>query len=164
MSTRTLSLVLVALVLLAGCVSSPGQSPTDTDSPPPTSTDAPTTASTPGEEAAVEWPDGPKAQPERPDDLTAERVGEFVRTHEYRYVYNSLWYGEYTTVSLDCSTESVASAGDGYRAVATCTGYSNTRGPSNGTETVTAVHADWFTQTFVYYVDADTIRRERVDE
>ncbi|WP_136715735.1 hypothetical protein [Halorientalis salina] len=164
MIRRTIPILLLAIVLTAGCVSGPGGSPTDTDSSPPTSTDAPTTEfETPGADAAVEWPDGPKAQPERPDDLTTESVRSYLRTHEYRYVYNSLWYGEYTNVSLDCSVESVESAGDGYRGVVSCTGYSNTRGEPSGTETVTEIHADWFTQTFVYYVDDDTVRRTRAE-
>ena len=165
MTRRTLSLLLVVLILLAGCVSGPGQSPTADESEPPTATDEPTTdVVTPGENATVEWPDGPKSQPERPADLTDETVREFVKTHEYRYVYNSLWYSEHTSVSLECSVEKVGPAGDGYEVIVSCTGYSNTRGPTSGTETATELHADYFTQTFVYYVDENSLRRSRADE
>ncbi len=165
MIQRALSLLLVAVMLVAGCVGGPGQTPTDTDTAVPTATESPTTDDpTPDENATVEWPEGPKSRPERPANLTTERVREFVKTHEYRYVYNSLWYGQHTNVTLDCSVDKVGPAGEGYEAIVSCTGYSNTRGPIQGTRTATEVHADWFTQTYVYYVDEDSLRRTRADE
>ena len=132
----------------------------------PTATERATPAATtppPFPDTVVLFPDGPKERPDRPANLTAETVREFVRTHEHRYVYNQLWHGEATEVSVGCEVHSVERAGGGYRAVVGCRGYSNTRGTPgpNATGTATAVHADYFTRYYTYLVDADSVvRRE----
>jgi len=92
-------------------------------------------------------------------------VGAFAKTHEYRYVYNRLWYSEHTEVTLDCTLGGVTERDGWYEATVSCTGYSNTGGETNGTETVAPHHADWFTQTYVYSVKgalADSGGDERV--
>lgn len=159
-----------SLALVAGCLDRSVESgPTDSPdqpsgSPTPTTgtatpTRSPTGTSLPDE--SVEFPDGPKERPEKPDDLTAASVREYARTHEYNFVYNRLYYDESTDVELSCEVMWVERPEDFYRVRVSCTGYSNTGGSKpNSTETATVVHADWFTQEFVYLVDEDsTIRR-----
>lgn len=164
-----LPLALVLVVLTAGCVSGPVGSPTPTDIPSEVSqspTEMPTTAteaSTPPPNRTVEFPDGPKERPERPETLTEESVGEFVKTHEYRYAYNQLWYNEHSEVHLDCELQSVTERDGWYEVTVSCTGYSNTGGETSGNETATELHADWFTQTFVYSLDENSLIRERAD-
>lgn len=164
---RLLALATGALGALAGCAglapsrdSPAGDRPTggDTETTPAAS---PTPTAFPGD--GVEFPDGPKAPPERPDPLTADSVREYVREFEYRYAYNSLYAGPNTAVSLTCEVESVEERGPGYRATVQCSGYADTRGESTaeGTATATVVHADWGTQTVVYLVDEDTTVRRR---
>ncbi|MFB6097358.1 MAG: hypothetical protein ABEJ74_08220 [Haloferacaceae archaeon] len=158
------------LLSLTGCIaqSNPSSPPTDdpdtTTEPAGTTTDTP--PGTPYPNRTVEFPEGPKSRPARPADLTRESVREFVHTHEYRYVYNSLWYNEHTDVSLECSVQSVEQRRDGYRAIVECTGSSNTGGNQleNSTRTATQVHADYFTQTYVYYVDENSLLRLSPDE
>lgn len=162
------SALLIGLVLLAGCLGGPG-SPAETTGDSPTTNAAspsPATPLTPFPDTVVPFPDGPKDRPDRPADLTAETVREFVRTHEYRYVYNRLWYGEATEVSVSCEVQSVERVGDGYRAVVGCRGYSNTRGTTgpNETGTAAAVHADHFTRYYAYLVDADSLVRREAAE
>lgn len=157
MRTTTGALALVALALLAGCLGgvSGTTTPIDTESPTPTAAPLP--------DETVSLPDGPKTAPDRPSELDADSVAEYVRTYEYRYVYNSLWYSDDSNVNLECEVDGVEEIPAGWRAVVTCTGYSNTRGEATGTATATELHADWFTQTFVYYVDEDSVVRERQD-
>ncbi|WP_267639570.1 hypothetical protein [Haloarchaeobius amylolyticus] len=112
----------------------------------------------------VAFPGGPKSRPERPDELTRATAREFVHEHEYNWVYNQLWYSEHTEVDLSCEVHSVEQVRDGYEVLVSCTGYSNTGGESTENGTATQVHADWFTQWFVYYVDADTIARRQATE
>ncbi|MEF8774049.1 MAG: hypothetical protein V5A23_00260 [Halobacteriales archaeon] len=157
MRTATGVLALVAMALLAGCLGgvSGTVTPTDTDSPRPTVSPLP--------EETVSLPDGPKTAPEPPAEMDAESVREYVRTYEYRYAYNSLWYSDNSNVNLDCEVDDVEEISAGWRAVVTCIGYSNTGGEAPGTATATELHADWGTQTFVYYVDEDSVIRERQD-
>lgn len=172
-----LSLLIVAAVVSAGCVGGPGgtepaaetnqnTSPTETRVTPPTETaETPSTVHSPTTPAdgTIEWPEGPKDQPDRPETLTEQSVREYAKTHEYRYVYNTLWYSEYTEVTLDCSVETVGPAGEGYEVIVSCTGSSNTGGEAPGTRTATVMHADYFTQTYSYYVDENTTRRHQSD-
>jgi len=51
-----------------------------------------------------------------------------------------------------------------YEATVSCTGYSNTGGETNGTETVAPHHADWFTQTYVYSVKEHSLIRVGTNE
>ncbi len=110
--------------------------------------------------------DGPKSEPDRPAELTESAVVEYVRTFEYRRVYNSLWMGEGTEMDLDCETHDVTSVEGGYDVLVSCTGYSNSGGDSDGdsTATPTVVHADWFTQYFVYRATDDSTERRRATE
>jgi hypothetical protein len=162
---RTAAVVLTALVLAtAGCTGTQTGSPTATpqsDTPTATpQTETPTaTALPPG---SVDFPDGPKDSPERPDVLNESSVREYVRTVEYRVAYNSLWINEYTDVSLACRVDTVSEQPWGYEAVVTCTGHSNTDVPENATVTP-GPHADWFTQSFRYRVSENATHRHQVD-
>ncbi|WP_435062693.1 hypothetical protein [Halobaculum sp. EA56] len=158
--------VAAALLLTSGCLAAPG-GPMTGDTATGTSPGSPATtaSSTPLPGKSIAWPDGPKERPERPPELNESSVGSFARTYEYRYVYNSLWYDETSEVSLECEVDRVERRGDAWRAVVTCTGYSNTGGEAeNGTATSTVVHADWFTQTYVYWIDGESVHRERAGE
>jgi hypothetical protein len=124
-----------------------------------TTTDAPTThalgvdRSLP--EGSVEFPDGPKFRPERPDELTAESVRKYVKTFEYRYVYNKLYYDETSAVRETCGVDSVTEYGAGFRVVVWCSASSNTE--RNGS----TYHADYFTQYATYFVGSNsTVRYE----
>lgn len=157
------------LLVTAGCVSTPGGPSTPTDSPTEASPDAATSTAAsattvPG--TPLDWPDGPKERPRRPETLTESSVREFVNTTEYRYVYNSLWYDDTTQVDAECAVDSVTRESGAWRAVVTCTAYSNTGGGprENGTGTSTVVHADYFTQTWVYWVTEDSVHRVESDE
>lgn len=144
---RLATIVLLALALAtAGCAGSNAGAPTATPLPPGT----------------LEYPDGPKEAPERPEPLTESSVRDYVRTAEYRYAYNSLWYSEYTDVTLDCRVDSVTETAWGYESVVTCTGYSTTDPPANATGTA-APHADWFTQSFRYRVSENATHRDQVE-
>jgi len=155
--------VIAAVLGLAGCVGPPGGPASSTSD-----TDAPTTSDTetvdPRSDTEVEWPDGPKERPERPDEWTEATASEFVKTHEYRYAYNSLWYDDTSDVSLECETQGSEPAGDGYEVQVSCTGYSNSEVTVEEGGTPVEQHADWFTQTFTYYVDDDSIVRNRAEE
>ncbi|MEZ3116781.1 hypothetical protein RYH80_12755 [Halobaculum sp. MBLA0147] len=184
-------LAVALAVATAGCVATPGTAPSDTDTsatatgspgtdsptqtPPPddadttpdgspaeSPTDTPVAGpATPLPNETVSLPEGPKVAPERPSELTAETVRRYARTFEYRYVYNALWYDEYSDVSADCEVDTVERVDVGWKAVVTCTAYSNTGGPTDGTASPTELHADWFTQSFTYLIDENsTVRRE----
>lgn len=106
-------------------------------------------------EGSASLPAGPKSRPERPSDLTAESVREYVRTFEYRYVYNELHADETTAVDVECGVESVEANGDWFRAVAWCSGYANAERDGE------TVHADAFAEYATYFVGPDsTVRRE----
>ena len=106
-------------------------------------------------EGSVEFPDGPKSRPERPGDLTAETVREYVKTFEYRWVFNKLYHGESTEVHEECGVDSVTEYGEGFRVVVWCSAYANYE--SDGS----TVHADYFTQYATYFVGPDnTVRQE----
>lgn len=144
---RPATIVVLALALTtAGCIGSDAGSPTATPLPPGT----------------VESPDGPKEAPERPEILNESSVREYVHTAEYRYAYNSLWFSEYTDVTLSCRVDAVEETAWGYESVVTCSGYSNTDPPENATATA-APHADWFTQSFRYRVSENATHRDQVE-
>lgn len=150
------TLVVAALLVLAGCLG-PAGAPTATEGP----TTTETTSSPP--DGRVSLPDGPKERPPHPEELTHETVADYVRTYERRFAYNSLWYGETSDVLLDCEVDDVEERGGNWRVVVSCTGYSNTGGGENGTATATEIHADWGTQTYVYRVGEDGVTREYLD-
>ena len=166
---RTAAVLLIVLALsTAGCIGPQTGSSTatpQTETPTATPQTATPTA-TPLPSGSVDFPDGPKELPARPEVLNASSVGEYVRTVEYRVAYNSLWINEYTDVTLACRVDTVSEQPWGYEAVVTCTGYSNTNVPENVTENGTATpgpHADWFTQSFRYRVSETATHRQRVD-
>jgi len=167
-SRALIAAVAVALLATSSCLATPGAPPTGDGSPATASADDTTemAASTPLPGTSVDWPDGPKEAPERPSTLNESSVGAFARTYEYRYVYNSLWYDATSEVSAECELDAVERRGDAWRAVVTCTAYSNTGGESttDGTATSTVVHADWFTQTYVYWIDEESVHRDRAEE
>lgn len=157
---RPPALLLAAALVFAGCLGGPASTDaTPTDATPDT---APDRSVTPYPNRTVSFPDGPEERPERPATLDRSTASEFVRTFEYRRAYNRLWYGEHSEVHLDCEGREVTERADGYRVVVRCSGYSNTGGDAAGNGTATVVHADWETQTFAYYVDGNTLVRERV--
>lgn len=118
------------------------------------STTEPVTVETSLPEGTVEFNDGPKSPPERPDDLTPERVREYVATYERRHVYNGLYYDETSEVHQECEVETVTEYGVGFRVVVRCSAYSNTGG-----ENETTLHADYFTQYATYFVGPDSTVR-----
>jgi hypothetical protein len=153
-----LALLLALALVTAGCAGGSTGAGTGTA----TATDT-ATATPPAGSGTIDFPDGPKEPPARPSTLNESSVREYVRTYEYRYAYNSLWINEYTDVTLDCRVDDVTRREEGYEAVVTCTGYSNTRVPENATATP-GPHADWFTQTYRYRVTEETTRRWRAAE
>lgn len=163
MDARTLATVLAVVALAsAGCLGTAGQG-TATESP----TAPPTTSATGdgGFEPAT-FEDGPREKPDRPDELTEPAVAEYVRTFEHRRVYNLLWMGEGTEMDLDCETHDVETVEGGYDVLVSCTGYASGGGEPkpNSTATTTPIHADWFTQYFVYRVTDDGIERRRATD
>lgn len=147
----------VALLLVAsGCLGAPGSTTGATGSSEPADTSASAAATgLPGDPVA--WPDGPKERPDLPATLNESSVADYAESHEYRYVYNSLWFDASTEVTLECDLDGVERERDAWRATVTCTGYSDSDGTTdNGTITGTAApHADYFTQTWVYWIDRD---------
>jgi hypothetical protein len=105
-------------------------------------------------EGSVEFPDGPKSRPERPDDLTAETVRQYVKTFEYRWVYNKLYHDETTEVHEECGVDSVTEYGVGFRVVVWCSAWATYE---SGGETV---HADYFTQYATYFVGSNSTVRQ----
>jgi len=158
-----LAILGAGMVPATGCLSGTPESGSDTTDSPQTDADgSPSGTATPLPPGSVDFPDGPKAPPERPSSLTESTVRNYVRAHEYRYAYNSLWVNEHSDVELDCRVDSVADRQWGYEAVVTCTGYSNTDPPEDSTATP-GPHADWFTQSFRYRVSENATHRLRVD-
>lgn len=108
------------------------------------------------------FPSGPQSPPDRPAELTEESVGEYVRKYERRYVYNTIWMGENSTVSVSCDIETVESIEGGYRVEVSCFGSAKkadgTPAEENGTTTV--MIADYFRTPILYFVDEDTTIRE----
>ena len=161
MRPRVILAALVSLALVtAGCAGTPTGEPTATLTG--GSAGSATTTPTGPPTDTVDFPDGPKSPPARPSALDESSVRECVRTHEYRYAYNSLWFNEYTEVTLDCRVDGVTRRTWGYEAVVTCTGCSNTVVPENATATP-GPHADWFTQSFRYRVSDGATERSRVE-
>lgn len=100
--------------------------------------------------------------PDRPATLNASTAAAYARTFEYRRVYNRLWRSERSNVTLDCSVTNTTAVPPGYNVTVSCTGYSETPVETQASPLIT--HADWETQVFRYYVDANsTVRFERID-
>ncbi|ESS05952.1 MAG: hypothetical protein A07HB70_01495 [uncultured archaeon A07HB70] len=135
---------------LAGCAAGP--TPTD---PPDTPAGSPESSPTP---SPVAFPDGPKAEPARPDPLTRESVREYVRTHEHRYAYNTLYQGPAWDVSVGAEVLAVTEAADGFRVRVESYGGAS-RGGGTASPTGTPVAADWGRREFVYVVTPEATRR-----
>lgn len=160
--TRRRALRLGAVVV-AGCAGGALEA-TDSDAADATSTETQATTDpvpAPGPvgvgsavpEGSVEFPEGPKDRPERPADLTAERVREYVRIFERRWVYNRLYRGDSTDVHRECGVDSIAAQGERFRVVVWCSAWANSG--KGGT----TVHADYFTQYATYFVGANSTVR-----
>ncbi len=145
--------VLGFVVLTAGCFGAP--SPES-----PASSETATTGASPT--GTVEFHDGPKDPPARPTTLNEFSAREFVYEYQYRSVYNGLWQGEHTEMSLDCRVDNVTERSWGYDVVITCTGSSTTDPPADSTATDGPI-SDYFTQSYRYSVSADGLSRESVE-
>lgn len=156
--TLAVTLAVVAMFSVAGCT---GLAPSGVNDATPTSSPetAPPGSGTPYPDTTTELPDGPLEPPERPTKLNRTTAASYVRTFEYRFAYNSLWYDDNSDVNVECDVESVEQSADGYRVTVSCYGYSNTRGTAPGTATATDLHADWGDRSLTYYVDEDTTVR-----
>ncbi|WP_135825778.1 hypothetical protein [Halorussus ruber] len=149
---------------LAGCVSGALDAEESADETEDSTTESEATR-TPGEDSSVpegsknkasaEFPEGPKSRPERPADLTAESVREYVWAFERRWVYNLLYRDGSTDVHRECGVDSVEAYGEGFQVVVWCSAWANSG------EGETTVHADYFTQYATYFVGPDsTVRRD----
>lgn len=154
-------------VPLGGCVSGvldrddpdPGDPPTEETTAAGETTPDPTThelaVDTSLPDGEVDLPDGPKSRPDHPEELTRERVREYAKTVEYRWLYNRLAGDETTEVRVECGVESVTEYGEGYRVVVRCSA------SANGGRGETTVHADYFARYATYFVGPDTaVRRD----
>ncbi|EMA29851.1 hypothetical protein [Haloarcula japonica] len=154
MPSLTLRIAVLGLAALtAGCFGMPSS-----ESPAPV--DATTTVASPT--GTVEFNDGPKERPDRPARLNESSVREFVYEYQYRSVYNGLWQGEYTEMSLACRVDTVTERSWGYDVIVTCTGSSTTDPPAGSTATEGPI-SDYFTQSYRYSVSADALTRESVE-
>lgn len=153
-------LVLVALVVLAGCTGlvtdgSTASSPVTESTP-----TAGTTTTTPFPNTTVDFPAGPKSRPALPETITQETAREYAIRHEYRYSYNELWSGPETEVGMSeasCGVRSTESEASGYVVTVRCSAYVNE--PSSGDTTRTR-HADLPPWTVRYFLDENTVVRE----
>ncbi|MCJ0618294.1 hypothetical protein JZX76_01785 [Haloarcula hispanica] len=145
--------VLSFVVLAAGCFGGPSP-----ESAAPS--EAATTVASPT--GTVEFHDGPKDPPDQPATLNESSAREFVYENQYRSVYNGLWQGEHTEMTLDCRIDNVTERSWGYDVVITCTGSSTTDPPAGSTATDGPI-SDYFTQSYRYSVSADALARETVE-
>lgn len=134
--------------LLAGCTAEPD----------PGSVGEPTTPA-----GGTTYPDGPKSPPERPDSLTEESVGGYIREYERGYIYNRIWMGEGSTVGVACDIDGVEAIDSGYRVDVSCSGSAKKADDTPATEngTTTVMYADYFETQTTYYIDEDTTIRQR---
>lgn len=162
-------LCVVAVVLLAGCVGSVADAPAGETTATsrtavqttPSATAEPT--ATPYPNRTASFPAGPKSEPERPAELTAETAAAFAKTYEYRYSYNDL-SGPGRTVGMSehsCHVESAEAAGSGYVVVVQCSAYVNEA--AGGSESTATQHYDYPPWTARYYVDENSLLREEVE-
>jgi hypothetical protein len=165
------ALLLATLPVLAGCAGVVTDGSTATPSPGSpddgaTATTVPTTTATPTAtpypNATPPFPSGPKSRPERPEWPTAGTAADYGLRYEFRHSYNGLWKPDAEVgLSVDsCGVESTAEHRSGYRVAVRCVGYVNQ--PVSG-ETRTQ-HADLPPWTVRYYVDANSLHREEVEE
>ncbi|MDS0299932.1 hypothetical protein NDI76_14375 [Halogeometricum sp. S1BR25-6] len=169
------TLFVAGLAVLVGCLGGSGAFGTEA----PTAERPSDSAETTGEAATAQtytplparstpFPDGPKSPPERPAALTEESLREFLTTYERRWVYNAMYPGpnrSYEAHVSNCEVRWLDERDAAHVAVVACTAYAEyeTRpgGEGNATGTPVRVHADWFTQSFTYLVDEDSVIRRR---
>lgn len=140
--------VLLVLVLLGGRAGTVDETSVAQSSAAPTAAEPISslkTTPTPYPNRTASFPAGPKSEPERPGELTAETAAAFAKTYEYRYSYNDL-SGPGRTVGMSehsCHVESAEAAG---------------RSDSTATQ-----HYDYPPWTARYYVDENSLLREEVE-
>lgn len=88
-------------------------------------------------------PDGPESYPDRPDELTAEAVTDYVRAFERARNINMLHEPNVETLQVDCSAVHDMAAHGGHYALASCGGYANYADD---------VHADLGEGSLIYFV------------
>ena len=142
---RLLAAVGATSAALAGCTV--GSQP-----PSPTETPEPCTVTRPD---PVDPDDGidPYEYPERPDEWTAENVGQFLQTFESTYRQHEVLRAGMTSYGHQASVEGVEELYDGYR-VELETVYYHESETERGT-----VHADGPLRQVVYTVTDDRLRR-----
>lgn len=160
----SLALLAAAFVVFAGCLSSipTGEStstpvgvetPTATSTAPPPAT--PTTTREPEHTPHSDQQTlAPRSLPWKPDPLSRNNVGVYVREYERTYRYNHVLEPAVTDVELRCSATFQAETAAGFLARADCAG-SVRRRTDGGASTVGEFAADRVT----YFVDDDTVRR-----
>lgn len=141
---------------LAGCLARTGRErDQDTTTTTATTTTASTTTTptmTPFPDGSVLLPDGPKEPPERPDELTAVTVEGYVRTYEYRYVYNRLYRSNVKRIEVSAGVSEVVETPVGFAVGVQARGWTNYGG-------TTTVHADFGGHLITYLVDEDSTVR-----
>lgn len=163
-------LSVLAVVLLAGCLGSVGDAASGTGTPTDGTTRATQTSpdgtatATPYPNRSPAFPAGPKSEPDRPGELTADTVASFVKSYEFRYSYNDLWAGPGTEVGMSeqsCRVEAVEPRDPGYVVTVRCSAYVNE--PVGGDDSTRTRHADYPPWTVRYYVDENSLLREEVE-
>jgi len=153
---------LAVLVLTAGCLGGV-VGPLGTEKPP----DGTPTA-TPGEECAVDRPQTtdparvavtPSPLPERPDELTRQRVLSYVEDYEVAYRRNLGLRDSTETYEVFVTDASVREVDDGHVVDLTAEYWYNEGGPAPGTATATIIHADGPRYDVSYHVTGDGMRR-----
>lgn len=109
---------------LSGCLTGPeSNSPTPARTPTPespTPSPTPERTETPLPNRSVSFPDGPKAQPDRPAELTLQTAISYVRTFHYRATFNQIWKTESNGADLSCEVVRAAQRGSRFRIVLHC--------------------------------------------
>lgn len=159
-----LALCGTALLSLAGCLfeasdATPGRqamgTPTATPSPSPTPTQTPAHTPTPLPDRTVSFPDGPKAPPTRPADLTLRTAIGYVREFHYRATYNTLWPEGGDGPKLSCQVVRAAQRGSVFRVVARCDTSLNVETATDASDAGLSLGRD-----YVYYLDGDSLIRK----
>lgn len=143
MLPRLLSLGLVLVLLVVGCLAGAPTGPATTDGP--TTTDAPT--------STEESPLMPKPLPDQPEHPTRENVVEFVREYEQAYKWNQVLADESVDIAVNPVRAEILNSTDAGFVVHLEVGFSHTF-RSDGAKMV----GDGF-YTANYFINKTTIRR-----
>jgi len=153
-----LPLLVAALLVVAGC--------TGTTAPAgPTATPPPCEEYDRATAAPVREDVEPKELPERPADLTAETVREFVADYERAYTYNGLLTEDTERVEVDVREVQVSETPGSYRVRVEARWYTWAGGlpREDGNGTTTPIHGDGPLYDVVYDVTDDRLVRHEVD-